>query len=89
MNPPVDGYLDMEGLERYSSMSRRWWRARLKEIPVLRLPGKHLFRISDIDAFLLKFREAPPDLCDAYRVAEELTSRVRRMKRTRSKKEVT
>jgi len=85
----VIGYLDMEGLERYSSMSRRWWRARIKEIPVLRLPGKHLFKISDIDAFLLGFREAPPDLSEAYRVAEELTNRVRRIKCRRSKEEVT
>jgi len=53
------GYFDFEGLETYSGMGRRWWRYRLPEVPHLRLPGKILFKISDIDEYLARFRKEP------------------------------
>jgi hypothetical protein len=53
------GYLDLEGLECYSCMSRRWWRCRLHEVPHIKLPGKILFLVKDVDAYLDKFRQGP------------------------------
>lgn len=53
------GYFDFAALEIYTGMSKRWWRSELPKVPHLRLPGKILFRQSDIDAYLQQFMKVP------------------------------
>ena len=59
---PNPGYLDLQALSAYTSISVRAWRDYLKRPdapPVIRLPGKLLVALVDVDAFLLRFKEAP------------------------------
>jgi hypothetical protein len=59
---PNPGYLDLQALAAYTSISVRTWRDYLKRPdapPVIRLPGKLLVARADADAFLLRFKEAP------------------------------
>lgn len=53
------GYLDFDALQEYRSMSKRWWRYQLPHVPHLRLPGKIIFRRSDIDEYLRQFLKVP------------------------------
>lgn len=53
------GYFDFAALEIYTGMSRRWWRYELPKVPHLRLPGKILFRKSDVDEHLRQFLQVP------------------------------
>lgn len=55
-------YLDLKALEAYTSIKARTWRDYLKRPdgpPVIRLPGKILVAVADVDAFLQRFKEAP------------------------------
>jgi len=56
------GYLDFEALERYTNMSQRWWRYRLDKVPHIRLPGKILFKASDIDEYFRQFQKTPKEI---------------------------
>ncbi len=56
------GYFDFDSLEIYTGMSKRWWRSELPKVPHLRLPGKILFRKSDVDAHLQQFMKVPEPL---------------------------
>jgi hypothetical protein len=52
-------YLDFDALEKDTCMSKRWWRDRLPHVPHIRLPGKIIFRRSDIDEYLQQFMKVP------------------------------
>lgn len=55
------GYFDLQALAAYTSISVRCWRDLLRRPdapPVYRL-GKLLVARADVDAFLLRFKEAP------------------------------
>jgi len=62
-----DGYVDLAGLVRYSSMSRRWLGDRIAD-PIHPLPihqpggpgGKILVRLSDYDEWLATYRRIGP-----------------------------
>ena len=77
---PNPGYLDLQALSAYTSISVRAWRDYLKRPdapPVIRLPGKLLVARVDVDAFLLRFKEAPgQDLAGVVNeVMEKFTER--------------
>ena len=52
-------YLDFDALEKDTCMSKRWWRDQLPRVPHLKLPGKILFRRSDVDEYLRQFLRVP------------------------------
>jgi hypothetical protein len=54
-----DDYLDLDALQKYTCMSKRWWRDQLPHIAHLKLPGKILFRRSDVDEYLRQFMKVP------------------------------
>ena len=61
-SPIEPGYLDLQGLAAYTSVSVRAWRDYLKrpDAPsVIKLPGKLLVARADADAFLAQFRQEP------------------------------
>lgn len=56
------GYLDLQGLAAYTSVSVRAWRDYLRRPdapPVIKLPGKLLVKKSDADEWLARFRQSP------------------------------
>ena len=54
-----DDYLDLDALEQYSCMKKRWWRYQLPYISHLKLPGKILVRRSIVDEYLRQFLRVP------------------------------
>jgi hypothetical protein len=55
----TDDYLDLDALEQYSCMKKRWWRYQLPYISHLKLPGKILVRRSIVDEYLRQFLRVP------------------------------
>ena len=58
MNSPEinDRYVSVKGAVGYTSLSERNIRAHLKEIEHFRVGGKILFKLSDLDTWLERFR---------------------------------
>lgn len=77
--------LDLNGLcGPFLPLSKREVRARLDEIPHFRSPGggKLMFRSDEVLAWLERYRVRNVDLTEAYKMAEALTTRRQRKRRT-------
>ena len=78
----VAGYLSVAEASRYLGRSPRWIRRRLPEIPHYKPPaGQILFKVSDLEAYLERFRvepSAPPEL-DLEQILGEIAPRRRRV----------
>jgi excisionase family DNA binding protein len=65
-----DRYLSLSETIRYIGLSERTIRDRLSEIPHFRIGKKLLFRKSELDTWLLKYRERSDEI-DLGRLADE------------------
>src|SRR5437660_12864565 len=56
---PAEGYIDLHDLIAYSGRSRRWIQRRIKyaALPVYCPDGKHMFKKSEFDAWLLAYKK--------------------------------
>jgi len=70
-----DRYLSLSETCRYISLSERTIRERLSEIPHFRLGSKLLFRKSEMDKWLLKYRESLEDF-DIDPIVDEVVESV-------------
>jgi hypothetical protein len=77
--------LDMQGAAEFLSLGPRTIRANISTIPHFISPGggKYLFRSDELLAWVEKFRVAPVDLAEAYKIADALTTPRRHGRRSR------
>lgn len=66
-----DRYLSMSEAAAYTGLSERTLRSRLQEIPRYRPGGKLLFRKSELDEWMLRYRECENSI-DLGRLADEV-----------------
>ena len=67
-----DRYLDLKEVTEYLPLSERTIREHLNEIPHFRYGKKIIFRKSELDQWMEKFRVKDQDLDQAMKMAEEM-----------------